>query len=198
MRSMTKILGSLAVAALATAGAARPQEQAGGPSGPMDLFIAFSRMQLAGAGFERREATVGGHRTVWWEGGSGPTLVMVHGVADQAGTITSVGPEPASHQTVRWPPTVASRRSKPAAASCDRLKAMKRSIGPACSPACSCGRAAPAVASTATASEPRICLIEIIADPIDSIQNRRLVKRLASAAPARGATRWRQRTRLLN
>lgn len=78
------------IIALVAAGPVRPQEQAG--QGPMDLFIAFSRTQLAAAGFERREATVGGHRTVWWRGGSGPTLVMVHGVSDQAGTWFRVAP----------------------------------------------------------------------------------------------------------
>ncbi len=54
--------------------------------GPMAFFIAFSRAQLSSAGFVRQETVVSGHRTVWWEKGSGPTLVLVHGVADQAGT----------------------------------------------------------------------------------------------------------------
>ncbi len=106
MRPAARALGALA-AAMLTAAPARVQAQeqqapvqeqrqeqeqpnsqppAAAPQGPMDLFIAFSRMQLAGAGFERRESTVGGRRMVWWRGGSGPTLVMVHGVADQAGT----------------------------------------------------------------------------------------------------------------
>ncbi len=52
----------------------------------MDLFVALSRGQLMAAGFVRQEATVKDHVTVWWEKGSGPTLAMVHGVADQAGT----------------------------------------------------------------------------------------------------------------
>ncbi len=54
--------------------------------GPMDLFVTFSRSQLAAAGFARRQAEVRGHRFVWWQKGSGPSLVLVHGVADQAGT----------------------------------------------------------------------------------------------------------------
>lgn len=54
--------------------------------GPMDFFIAFSRSQLAAQGFVRHAAEVGGHETVWWERGSGPALVLVHGVNDQAGS----------------------------------------------------------------------------------------------------------------
>ncbi len=100
MRSMTRILGALAVAALVTAGPARPQEKPAEPPGPMDFFISFSRLQLQGAGFERHEGTVGGHRTVWWESGTGPTLVMVHGVADQAGTWFRVAPGLAEHYRV--------------------------------------------------------------------------------------------------
>jgi len=54
--------------------------------GPMDFFIAMSRSQLAAQGFVRHAAEVGGHETVWWERGSGPALVLVHGVNDQAGS----------------------------------------------------------------------------------------------------------------
>ena len=73
---------SAALVAAVLAPVALAQEAAG----PMDLFIALSRGQLAAAGFVRHEATVGDHLTVWWEKGSGPALVLVHGVADQAGT----------------------------------------------------------------------------------------------------------------
>lgn len=52
----------------------------------MDLLIAWSRGQLAATGFVRHEATIREHLTVWWEKGSGPPLVLIHGVADQAGT----------------------------------------------------------------------------------------------------------------
>ena len=60
--------------------------------GPIALFIAFRRAQLAAAGFARHEAEIAGHRTVWWEKGEGATLVLVHGVADQAGTWFQVAP----------------------------------------------------------------------------------------------------------
>lgn len=53
---------------------------------PMDFFIAYTRAQLEGLGFERRTAPVAGHDLVWWQKGDGPTLVMIHGVSDQAGT----------------------------------------------------------------------------------------------------------------
>ncbi len=52
----------------------------------MDFFIAFSRTQLAAQGFIRHQAAINEQAMVWWEKGSGPTLVLVHGVADQAGT----------------------------------------------------------------------------------------------------------------
>lgn len=54
--------------------------------GPMDMFIAYSRGQLQAQGFERRVAETGGEDLVWWQKGEGPTLVLVHGVSDQAGT----------------------------------------------------------------------------------------------------------------
>ncbi len=53
---------------------------------PMEFFIAYSRAQLRGSGFERHAATVAGQPMVWWQKGSGPTLIMIHGVSDQAGT----------------------------------------------------------------------------------------------------------------
>lgn len=65
---------------------------AGAQGGPMDLFISFSRSQLVAQGFTRHAAEVAGHEMVWWEKGTGPTLVLVHGVADQAGTWFQVTP----------------------------------------------------------------------------------------------------------
>ena len=63
MRSSSQTLIALAVAALALAGSARSQEPAG--QGPMDLFIAFSRMQLLestqGSAYEGYERTIDAH-----------------------------------------------------------------------------------------------------------------------------------------
>ncbi len=92
MKSMTQALGILIITALAVAGPVWAEEPEGKELGPMDLFISFSRMQLGATGFEHREATVEGRHMVWWQAGSGPTLVMVHGVADQAGTWFRVAP----------------------------------------------------------------------------------------------------------
>ena len=64
--------------------------------GPMDFFIAFTRTQLATQGFERLEAD----GMVWWQKGTGPTLVMIHGVADQAGTWFQVAPALAESRRV--------------------------------------------------------------------------------------------------
>ncbi|MCG8462473.1 MAG: alpha/beta hydrolase [Holophagales bacterium] len=101
----------LLILALLTA-PAWPQEPAAPPAatqtsggqpaaGPLALFRAFSRAQLAGLGFERHEVTVrlrgaagseGREQVVvWWEkapeavGAATPPLVMIHGVLDQAG-----------------------------------------------------------------------------------------------------------------
>ena len=70
---------------------ARPPVEPSQP-GPIELFIAFRRAQLAAAGFTRHEAEIAGHRAVWWEKGEGPALVLVHGVNDQAGTWFQVAP----------------------------------------------------------------------------------------------------------
>ncbi|MCB1058223.1 MAG: alpha/beta hydrolase, partial [Acidobacteria bacterium] len=72
--------------------AAAPAAAEAPKPGPMDLFAAFSRVQLAGAGFTRHEAEVDGGRFVWWEKGSGPTVVLLHGVTDQAGGWFQVAP----------------------------------------------------------------------------------------------------------
>lgn len=60
--------------------------------GPMDLFAAYTRAQLATAGFSRHEAQVGDDTLVWWQRGSGPTVVLIHGVTDQAGGWFQVAP----------------------------------------------------------------------------------------------------------
>jgi pimeloyl-ACP methyl ester carboxylesterase len=112
MTKLTLLLVAAVAAALPIAGAsARGSEPQGGEPqqpaastaepapkqpGPLDLFAAFSRVQLANAGFQRREAEVTGQepgqKVVWWEKGEGPPLVMIHGVTDQAGTWFTVAP----------------------------------------------------------------------------------------------------------
>lgn len=68
--------------------------------GPMDMFRAYSRMQLAAGGFTRHESGTDGSKLVWWEAGEGPALVMIHGVADQAGTWFAVAPKLATSHHV--------------------------------------------------------------------------------------------------
>jgi pimeloyl-ACP methyl ester carboxylesterase len=51
-------------------------------------FVRMTRAALAAAGFVRRERG----STTYFEGGSGPTLVLLHGVNDQAGTWFAVAP----------------------------------------------------------------------------------------------------------
>jgi pimeloyl-ACP methyl ester carboxylesterase len=49
---------------------------------PLDFLVAAARRKLRGAGLERRALG----ETVYWTGGSGPILLLLHGVNDHAGT----------------------------------------------------------------------------------------------------------------
>ncbi len=60
---------------------------------PVDLFIIQSRRALRKAGLERRILRDAGFPMVYWVGGSGDPLLLIHGVNDQAGTWSSVVPE---------------------------------------------------------------------------------------------------------
>lgn len=59
---------------------------------PLEVFIWFSRRALTRGGLEKSsvETTLG--RQVFWQGGSGPTLVFLHGAGDNAGTWAQVAP----------------------------------------------------------------------------------------------------------
>jgi pimeloyl-ACP methyl ester carboxylesterase len=60
---------------------------------PLQAFEKISRGQLKRGGMAREQVVVGGQPVVYWSGGSGErTLVLVHGVNDQAGTWSSVAP----------------------------------------------------------------------------------------------------------
>lgn len=58
---------------------------------PIDAYVAWSRGQLQGAGLTRKVTDDG---SVYWSGGAsgGKTLVLLHGVNDQAGTWAAVVP----------------------------------------------------------------------------------------------------------
>jgi pimeloyl-ACP methyl ester carboxylesterase len=81
--------------------AAETQPAPAAQPGPLELYAAFSRAQLAAAGFTRHQAEVAGHPLVWWEKGTGPALVLIHGVNDQAGTWFQVAPALAQDQQAR-------------------------------------------------------------------------------------------------
>src|SRR5258706_14706154 len=60
---------------------------------PLEAFVKMTRRGLARAGMARRTIDVDGNRIVYFGGGSGErTIVLVHGVNDQAGSWVSVVP----------------------------------------------------------------------------------------------------------
>ena len=60
---------------------------------PLEAFVKMTRRGLVRAGMARRTIDVDGNRVVYFTGGSGDrTIVLVHGVNDQAGTWVSVIP----------------------------------------------------------------------------------------------------------
>lgn len=60
---------------------------------PLEAFIKLTRRALVRAGMMRRKLAIDGGSVVWFRGGSGDrTLVLVHGVNDQAGSWSAVVP----------------------------------------------------------------------------------------------------------
>ena len=60
---------------------------------PLEAFVKMTRRGLARAGMVRKTIDVDGNRVVYFAGGKGErTIVLVHGVNDQAGTWVSVIP----------------------------------------------------------------------------------------------------------
>jgi pimeloyl-ACP methyl ester carboxylesterase len=60
---------------------------------PLEAFVKMTRRGLARAGMARRTIDVDGNRVVYFAGGNGGrTIVLVHGVNDQAGSWVSVIP----------------------------------------------------------------------------------------------------------
>jgi pimeloyl-ACP methyl ester carboxylesterase len=52
---------------------------------PLALYERTTRRALAKAGLELKSLETSGGRLAYWEAGEGPTLVLLHGVGDQAG-----------------------------------------------------------------------------------------------------------------
>ncbi len=58
---------------------------------PLEAFVAMTRRSLRRAGLQQRSIETGGARVVYFTGGRGSrTMVLVHGVNDQAGSWSSV------------------------------------------------------------------------------------------------------------
>jgi pimeloyl-ACP methyl ester carboxylesterase len=53
---------------------------------PLSVYAMFNRRALAGAGLTQATAQTGFGLQHYWTGGQGPTLVLLHGAGDQAGT----------------------------------------------------------------------------------------------------------------
>lgn len=60
---------------------------------PLAVFNWMRRQALTRAGLEKTAVETALGRQVLWQGGSGPTLVLLHGAGDQAGTWAVVAPD---------------------------------------------------------------------------------------------------------
>lgn len=57
---------------------------------PLAIYVKSTRAELAKAGLELESMDTSTGRLVYWEGGAGPTLVLLHGVGDQSGAFQGV------------------------------------------------------------------------------------------------------------
>ncbi|MEW5982631.1 MAG: alpha/beta fold hydrolase [Acidobacteriota bacterium] len=57
---------------------------------PLSVYAWFNRRTLASAGLGEATAATGFGPQAYWSGGSGPTLVLLHGAGDQSGTWANV------------------------------------------------------------------------------------------------------------
>ncbi|RMF75039.1 MAG: alpha/beta fold hydrolase [Acidobacteria bacterium] len=57
---------------------------------PLAFYETLTRRALAGHGLAQRELDVPWGRLVWWEGGNGPAIVLIHGAGHQAGVWAEV------------------------------------------------------------------------------------------------------------
>jgi abhydrolase domain-containing protein 6 len=60
---------------------------------PLAVFTKVERSTLAKAQFQKKQVSSSTGDLVYWEKGTGPALVFVHGAGDQAGTWSKVAPE---------------------------------------------------------------------------------------------------------
>ena len=57
---------------------------------PLATYVKQSRSELSRLGLEKSEIRIAGQRLVYWQGGEGPLLVLLHGGGEQAGTWAQV------------------------------------------------------------------------------------------------------------
>src|SRR5512143_1820330 len=96
MRTGARVLVGVGVLALAAAGGALWAFF----RHPLAVHAFSSRRALKGAGFARVEVPAPCGPQVAFVAGSGPTLVLLHGAGDQAGTWSRVAPELARSRRV--------------------------------------------------------------------------------------------------
>jgi pimeloyl-ACP methyl ester carboxylesterase len=60
---------------------------------PLERRDRLRREALADAGLERRTLETEAGRLIYWQGGDGPPLVLLHGSGDSAGTFAAVAPD---------------------------------------------------------------------------------------------------------
>lgn len=57
---------------------------------PLAIYVKSTRAELAKAGLALESMDTSAGRLAYWEGGTGPTLVLLHGVGDQSGAFQGV------------------------------------------------------------------------------------------------------------
>jgi pimeloyl-ACP methyl ester carboxylesterase len=80
---------------------------------PLAVFSALGRRALRSAGFVRVDVETPAGRQVLFKGGSGPTVVLLHGAGDQAGGFSKVAPDLAKGRTVLVPDLAGHGKSAP-------------------------------------------------------------------------------------
>jgi abhydrolase domain-containing protein 6 len=80
---------------------------------PLAVFTKVERSTLAKAQFQKKQVSAGAGGLVYWEKGTGPALVFVHGAGDQAGTWSKVAPSFATSYRVIIPDLAGHGESDP-------------------------------------------------------------------------------------
>ncbi len=81
---------------------------------PLSVYAWFTRRALASAGLAESIAQTGFGPQTYWAGGSGPTLVFLHGAGDESGTWASVAPSLTASYRLVIPDLAGHGRSAPA------------------------------------------------------------------------------------